>query len=167
MQNAVRILALAALSLSATSAVADEKRQDRINFAIGYYDVFDEQGSIDFRAEYRPDSVVFTKNLKPWAGIEFTSKGSVWAGGGLLYDWQFVDSWYLTPIFGVGFYNHGSDDKDLNHPVEFKSAIEVSYKFKNDWRLGLSLSHMSNLGLGDDNPGTEVISVNWSIPFKI
>lgn len=136
-----------------------------INFAIGYYDVFDKQDGIDFRVEYRPDSVVFIDNLKPWAGVEVTSEGSIWAGGGLLYDWNFTPSWYLTPSFGVGLYTNGGSDKDLDHPIEFRSQLEVSYEFENTNRLGVSLSHMSNAGLSNDNPGTEVVSLNYSIPF--
>ena len=160
------ILAASALAVFSVPALAnEEQRQDMLNLAVGYYDAFDEQDGIDLRIEYRPDSKVYLQNLKPWLGLELTLQGSLWAGGGLLYDWNFADNWYLTPILGVGLYTDGGSDKDLAHPIEFRSQIEVSYKFENDWRLGLSLSHMSNAGLNRNNPGTEVVSLNWSYPL--
>lgn len=169
MKKLLAFAAIALLSASFTPVSAQETeraiKQSRLLFAIGYYDVFDDQDGVDFRAEYRPNSVVFIDNLKPFAGIELTSEGSVWAGGGLLYDWNFKPNWYFTPSFGVGLYNHAGDDEDLDHPIQFRSQLEVSYEFKNKNRLGLSLSHLSNAGLGDDNPGTEVLSLSWSLPF--
>lgn len=166
MKKALPILLSAGLlGISTPAAAQDTPPAYWLNFAIGYYDVFDEQDGIDFRVEVRPNSVVFIDNLKPWAGLELTSQGSIWAGGGLLYDWEFTPNWHLSPGIGVGLYSAGGSDKDLDHPIEFRSQLEIAYEFEGDHRIGVSLSHMSNAGIGDHNPGTEVISLNWSYPF--
>jgi len=47
-----------------------------------------------------------------------------------------------------------------------RSQLEVAYRFDGRSRLGLSISHYSNAGLGDDNPGTESLMVNYSVPLK-
>ena len=159
------LLSTGLLSAATPATATDTTPAYHLNFAIGYYDVFDEQDGFDLRAVYRPNSVVFIDNLKPWAGLELTSQGSIWAGGGLLYDWNFKDNWHFTPSLGVGLYTDGGSDKDLDHPIQFRSQLEIAYEFENQHRIGLSLSHMSNSGLGDHNPGTEVISLNWSYPF--
>ncbi|HOO82059.1 MAG TPA: acyloxyacyl hydrolase [Alphaproteobacteria bacterium] len=153
------------LSAITPAAATDTAPAYWLNFAIGYYDVFDEQDGFDLRAEFRPNSTVFIDNLKPWAGLELTSQGSIWAGIGLLYDRNFKENWYFTPSLGVGFYTDGGSDKDLDYPVQFRSQLEIDYELESQHRIGLSLSHMSNAGLGDHNPGTEVISLNWSYPF--
>jgi len=44
--------------------------------------------------------------------------------------------------------------------------LEVAYRFDDRSRLGLSISHYSNAGLGDDNPGTESLMLNYSVPLK-
>ena len=167
--NKTKIL-LAALATTAliasphTSARAAEG--DFISISAGYYDAFDDYEAMDFRAEYRPNSIVFNvDNLKPWAGLELTSNGSIWAGGGLLYDWNFTDNWYLTPSLGLGLYSQNGDDKDLDHPLEFRSQLEISYEFDCGSRAGLGFSHTSNASLGDSNPGTEVLALYWHIPL--
>ncbi|MEZ5919563.1 MAG: acyloxyacyl hydrolase [Alphaproteobacteria bacterium] len=160
------VLATSPLALKAAHAGdLNEGGVDFLNFAIGHYDIFDNDNAIDLRVEYRPASSVFIKNLKPWVGLEVTTDASLWVGGGLLYDWNFQDSWYLTPSFGAGLYAQGSSDLDLGHPIEFRSQLEISYAFDNDARVGLAFSHLSNADLDRHNPGTEILSLSISYPF--
>ena len=70
----------------------------------------------------------------------------------------------LTPSLAAGLYEDG-DGKDLGHIVEFRSSLELAYRFDNRARLGLSFYHLSNASLDDNNPGTEVFSLNYSIPL--
>ena len=57
------------------------------------------------------------------------------------------------------------DGRDLGHELEFRSSIELSYRFDDRTRLGLSFYHLSNANIGDFNPGTEVLSIVYSIPL--
>lgn len=138
---------------------------DRLYFSIGYYDVFDDEDGIDFRAEYRSAHDYFDIGIKPFAGIEVTSDASIWAGGGLYYDWAVAPQWFVTPSFGVGLYEEGDSDKDLDHVIEFRSQLEVSYEFENAERIGTGISHISNAGLSDDNQGVEIVNISYSTPF--
>ncbi len=165
MRKTLLAITAAALLTSTTALADDSMRKDMLQFSIGYYDVFDDEEALDLRVEYRPDSVVYIDNLKPWVGAELTSDASIWIGGGLLYDWNVADSWYVTPSLGAGLYAQGSSDLDLGHAIEFRSQLEVSYEFNNESRVGLSLSHLSNAGLDSHNPGTEVLSLSWAYPF--
>lgn len=158
-------LSTSLLSIATPVIAQDAEPSYWLNVAIGYYDVFDEQDGVDVRAEFRSNTDVLIDNLKPWAGLEVTSQGSLWGGAGLLYDWEFEDNWHFTPSFGAGLYNAGGSDKDLDYPIEFRTQLEFSYEYESRGRIGLSLSHMSNAGLGDHNPGTEVLSLNWGYPF--
>ena len=54
---------------------------------------------------------------------------------------------------------------DLGHELEFRSSVELSYRFDNRTRLGVSFYHMSNASIDADNPGTEVLSIVYSIPL--
>lgn len=168
MKNHKILFAAVVLAACTSSPVTKLSAQeiDLLSFAIGHYDIFDNNSAMDFRFEYRPDSKVFIENLKPWAGAEITSDTSVWVGTGLLYDFKLSDNFFLTPSFGAGFYTKGSSDKDLDFPIQFRSQLEVSYQFENNSRLGLGISHMSNANLGTTNPGTEVLSVYWHVPLE-
>ncbi len=164
------LFAFTAITLVTPYALAQDTMEydkdfSRLYFAVGDYGAFDDDNSIDLRIEYRPASVVFIDNVKPWFGAEITTEGSIWAGGGLLYDWNFADDWHATPSVGAGLYHHGSGDTDLDNTIQFRSQLEISYEFDNDLRVGGYISHLSNGGLGDSNPGTEVIGLSWSVPF--
>ncbi len=162
MNNKTYLIALALLLGSAAPAIAADG--GHISLGAGVYDVIDEDEAADFRLEYRPDTKILF-GLSPWLGAEVTSDFSVWAGGGLLYNWNFADSWFLVPSFGIGLYDEGDSDKDLDFPIEFRSQLELAYQFQNQHRLGVAFGHISNASLGDDNPGTEVLNLYWHIPL--
>lgn len=152
-------------------------------FAIGMYDVkFDgsqTNTSTDFRYERRFDNSLFeigpeSENffhLKPFAGIELTSDSAAYFIGGIYLEDNlgtlFVgeeSNVIFTPSFGVGYYDDG-DGKKLGNNIEFRTTLEVSYELENKNRLGLSFGHISNANLGDKNPGVEIISLSYQVPF--
>ena len=134
-----------------------------ITLGIGGYDVFqNDDEAVDFRLEYRGEKLwVF----KPWAGIEATSDGAVYGLAGVLVDLYFGRRIVLTPSFGAGAYHDGSG-KDLGSVIEFRSQVELAYRFNDRSRLGVAVSHISNASIGDDNPGTEIVTLYYSIPFE-
>ena len=166
--NALFLLSLFALLISPSFAQQSETPApysgDYISVSVGYYDVTDDDGAIDLRAEYRPNHTYFNL-IKPWAGIEITSDSSLWIGGGALIDYEFTPNWYVIPSFGAGLYARGSSDKDLDYPMQFRSQLEIAHQYESGHRAGLALSHLSNADLGDENPGTEILSAYWHIPY--
>lgn len=138
---------------------------DTLGFAIGSYDFDGSHSAADFRVDYEFDHSVWVPDLKPWLGAEATTDGSLWLGGGLLYDWQFADTWHLKPGIGVGYYSRGSSHLDLGHPIEFRSQLELAKQFNEQHSLGLAISHLSNAHLDSTNPGVEVVSLYWHYDF--
>jgi len=162
--GSVSALSLFCMPSLAQDATGGDTEQDYISVSVGYFDVFDDEGAVDFRAEYRAGHT-YLNLVKPWAGVEVTSDTSIWAGGGALIDYEFTPSWYVTPSVGVGLYTDGDSDLDLDYPIQFRSQLEVSHQYDSGHRAGIALSHTSNADLGDDNPGTEVLSFYWHIPY--
>ena len=135
-----------------------------LSFGLGIWDVTQsDDTATDFRVEYRHNDPLFWK-IKPWGGVEATTDGSLWGGVGILADFKVEDNIYIAPSFGVGLYTDGQSDKDLDHPIEFRSQIEGGYQFVNGHRVGVSFGHISNADLGDDNPGTEILNVYYHVP---
>ena len=64
-----------------------------------------------------------------------TTDSAFYGFGGVLVDVFFGKRWVLTPSFAAGYYDNG-DGVDLGHEVEFRSSIELSYRFDNRTRLG-------------------------------
>ncbi len=128
----------------------------------GVYDVFHNFTAGQFRGEYRFADEFFY--LKPFVGGLVTTDGSVLGYGGLRLDLYFGDRWVLTPNAAVGAFGRGSG-KNLGSVVEFKTGGEFAYRFDDHSRLGLQFDHISNAGIGKDNPGTESFVLMYSIPI--
>jgi hypothetical protein len=133
-----------------------------LTVGVGCVRIFDKDnkffGSIGYRPSYR-----FYK-VGPWICFEATDRDFYLTGGGLL-DITLGKHYFLTPSLGVGVYLE-NDGMHLGSSIEFREAIEISYHFKNDARLGLSFSHVSNAGISKQNPGTEAIMVIYALPLN-
>ncbi len=157
------ILAFTASLGAAAPARADGDDPPFLVFGAGYYDMNKQDNTaVDFRLEYRHGEKFWI--FKPWVGVEGTSDGAFYGAAGVLIDVYFGKRVVLTPSFGAGLYAEGSG-KDLGHAVEFRSQIELSYRFDDRSRLGVAFSHISNASIGDDNPGVEILNVYYSLPL--
>lgn len=99
----------------------------------------------------------------PMAGGMVTHKGSCNLYAGFSFDLPLGNRLVLRPSFAPGYYNKGGG-KDLGDPLEFRSGIEVGWRFSNGTQLGLELNHISNASLGDHNPGANSLMVMVAIP---
>lgn len=156
------LLGLAALLATALPAAAEEP--SFVSFGAGYYDLFDDQGAGEARLEYRfaeKDKLFF---FTPFVGVMATTDAATYGYAGVGIDIFFGPRVVLTPNFAVGLYGDG-DGKDLGHAVEFRSGLELAYRFDDYSRLGLSFTHISNAGLDERNPGVESLVLVYSMPF--
>ena len=136
----------------------------------GATDVFggEQRTAADLRLEYRAglSLLPFTQPLlavRPWAGIEGTSRGSVWGAAGLLLDVP-IGRFSLVPQAGVGGYDQGGG-KNLGSTLEFRTGVELAYRFRDGSRVGAEFTHMSNAGIARHNPGTQAITVSYQFPL--
>lgn len=161
--TSVGVVALAILISGAPANKAAADDPAFLTIAAGAWDFNkrDDQGA-EFRLEYRSDEKIW--ELKPFGAIAGTNTGSFFIGAGVLMDIYFGRRWVVTPSFAPHYYSQGSSDKDLGHELEFRSQLEIAYRFDDRSRLGLSVSHYSNASIGDKNPGEESLMLNYSIP---
>lgn len=161
------ISALAALVavVSANVAMAEEDGRDPsfIRFGAGYFDLTDDWEAGEFHLEYISGSKWWVFN--PFIGVMGTTDSALYGYAGIRLDVFLGRRFVLTPSFAPGLYHQG-DGKDLGQALEFRSAIEIAYRFDDRSRLGLSVYHLSNAGLDDHNPGTEVATLHYSLPLK-
>jgi len=152
-------------------------------FGLGIYDIkldgSEKNQAADFRYEHRSDRSILNIGpeednfffLKPFFGIEFTNDSASYFLTGIYIEDNLGEllegnqsKYYFTPSFGVGIYNDGSGKK-LGNDIQFRTSLEVSYELKNKNRIGISFSHISNANLGDKNPGVEILSLSYHIPY--
>jgi hypothetical protein len=116
-----------------------------------------------YGAEFRFQSRAW-RTLVPAVGFGFARNGAKFVYLELKKDFLLGSRWYLTPSFGVGAFD-ASRVLDLGQTLEFRSGLEGGYRFANHYRLGLAIYHLSNGGLADENPGTEVLALSLSVPL--
>jgi len=155
---------LAAALAWQASPVAAEDDPEYLSFRVGGFDVNDDSTTGMLGVEYR--SAWKDLILTPMAGGFINADGGLYGYGGVFVDVFLGRRVVLRPSFAVGVYSD-SDGKDLGGPLEFRSAIEIAWRFNDRSRLGLELSHLSNAGIYDENPGTENLTINYSVPLDV
>ena len=152
-------------------------------FGLGIYDIkFDgseKNQASDFRYEFRSNKSLLDIGpkednfffLKPFIGFEYTSDSASYFLTGIYFEDNLGDlfegtksKFFFTPSFGAGIYDDGSGKK-LGNDLQFRTQLEISYELKNKNRVGVSFSHISNANLGDKNPGAEILSFSYHIPY--
>ncbi|MGQ0662271.1 MAG: acyloxyacyl hydrolase [Pseudomonadota bacterium] len=111
--------------------------------------------------QYRSDLKLWI--FQPMLGASATSDQAAYAYAGVSLDLFFGERVVLRPSFAPGLYRRGHG-KDLGHAVEFRSGIEIAYRFDDRSRLGLELTHRSNASLDDRNPGEESLMLTYAFP---
>lgn len=156
----VTILATVLVGLISEPTRADDPAF--LAFGAGYFDINDDQDAAEFVVEYRSGNRYWI--FKPIAGGMVTSDAALYGYAGVNVDLFFGRRFVLTPNFAAGYY-HDGNGKDLGHSLEFRSGIEFAYRLDDRARLGLSLHHISNASLDDNNPGTEILALVYSVPL--
>ncbi len=153
------LLATAALFGTSSAAMADS-----ITAYGGIFDVLDTNDHWMGGAEYNFNYI--WRNLRPSVGAFVTDKSSYYGYGNVAYDFFLTDahSWHLTPDFGFGYYNKG-DGKNLGGGFEFREGVTAGYKFQNGQGIGVAFHHMSNASIYSHNPGVELLTVRYTVPF--
>ena len=104
--------------------------------------------------------------LKPYVGFNGTDKDAYYGYFGFSTDFYFrkCKCFIITPTLAVGWYVDGNEIK-LGNRVQFRSGGDIYYRFKNNVRVGIGFYHISNAGLGEQNPGAEQAILKYQIPF--
>ena len=137
-----------------------------LSFAAGSYDWNRQKDQgVEVRVEYRHDKKILGP-LKPFvaAAVSKNDTTQTFVGVGVLMDIYFGKRFVVTPSFAPHFYNGGNTKLDLDYALEFRSQMELAYRFDDRSRLGLAVSHYSNASLGKTNPGTESALLYYSLP---
>jgi len=133
-------------------------------FGVSYFNAFRENNNaVEVRIEYRSSINFF--GIKPFTGITFNSDGGFYTMGGIYTDIILGKDFCLTLGFAAGYYNRGMGI-DLASNLEFRTQLELSYLFSNNYKIGISFYHISNGNLGKSNPGAESVSFIFSIPVQ-
>jgi len=174
------LLALSALGILLATPVYAQT-PDYLTFGGGVFD-FDKHVSSresgDYRLEYQwgtslipmiSDTFDQTDSwfqLHPTLGFEGNSYDTFYANGGLNLDipilWRHS---VLTWGEALGFYGCGDDPRSLGSNLEFRSQLELGWRFDSDIRMSAYISHLSNAHIANSNPGAEIVGAYLRLPL--
>ena len=149
------------------SSLSDETKNTEINAFTGLFDFSDHKQKAGlFGLQHQNDDLYrnsFLGKLSPITGGFLTENSAVYLYSGVQseFDLGFMS---ITPSFAPGYYNSG-DGKDLGHPLEFKTEVQVSFDLSEKSHLGMSYNHISNASLGTKNPGANSYMFNFLKQF--
>lgn len=164
------VLGVVALALPTRPVAAEifrpyEVSPPMLNFTLGEVGLADEVRQPErYGIEYRFAGK--TKwQLVPAIGVSATESGASYAYTDVRLDLWLSNRWLMIPSFGLGWFQE-SDELPLGHDLQFRSGLEIAYRFENDFRVGVALFHLSNGGISDQNPGTESLVFSLCVPLR-
>ena len=147
------------LSLLVSNTSLTEEKRSGINFYTGMFDFSDDKKSSTlFGIEHQNENLyrdTILGRVSPVSGMMVTADNAAYYELGLLK---------VTPSFTPGIYSQG-DGKDLGHPLEFKSEVQLSMDLGESTNFGMSYNHVSNASLGEKNPGANSYMFNFLKKF--
>lgn len=114
-------------------------------------------------SEYRFGDVLWV--FSPFVGVFGTAQGAFYGYFGFGFDINFPYNLVLTPSAAAGYFEPGSG-LDLGYWWEFRTGAELDYRFADQRRVGVGFYHISNAGLGKENPGQELLNVVFTLPMR-
>lgn len=154
---------LVALVIAVSAPQAKAQDPSFLTFGVGAFDFTDsDHRSAQFELQYRSGLKLWI--FQPMAGVSATTDASAYVYAGVSVDVFFGNRFVLRPSFAPGLYHEGNG-KDLGGVLEFRSALEAAYRFDDRSRLGIEISHRSNAGIYDDNPGEETLMLFYHLPL--
>ena len=168
MRNVILIIAIA-LALAGSLAHAQSSEPARLVFGAGVtgFARHNEQvtETTEFAdVEYRGSTDLW-RGVRPLAGVGMTSRSVVYARTGVYRDFTLNPRWTLTPHFSIGAASR-KDGTDLGNTIEFLTGLDLYYGLRNGWRVGATLSNVSNGGLAENNPGVENLGILVALPLR-
>ncbi len=133
-----------------------------LSYGAGGFDINDNDSTGLLSFEYLSNGRLWV--FQPILGAFATFEGSFYAYAGLGLDMFFGRRIVVTPSLAAGIYLEGGG-KDLGSVLEFRSSIQLAYRFDDRSRLGIQFHHLSNAGIDDKNPGVNSLLLTYSMPL--
>ena len=149
-------------------SISDENLDDtELNIFTGVFDFSDHKQKAGLIGLQHQNEELFRKSfggkISPITGGFLTENNAFYLYTGVQAEYEF-GSLKITPSFTPGIYNEG-EGKDLGHPVEFKSEVQLSFNLSDSSHLGMSYNHISNASMGKKNPGANSYMFNFLKKF--
>ena len=147
--------------------IASDETNTEFNIFAGMFDFSDDGQRASLLGVQHQDEELYRKSflgkLSPITGAFLTKKNAFYLYTGVQAEYE-LGFLTITPSFAPGYYNEGGG-KDLGHPLEFKSEVQMSFDLGDSSKVGMSYNHISNASFGTKNPGANSYMFNFLKQF--
>jgi len=147
--------------------IASDENNTEFNIFAGMFDFSDDGQRASLLGVQHQDEELYRKSflgkLSPITGAFLTKKNAFYLYTGVQAEYE-LGFLTITPSFAPGYYNEGGG-KDLGHPLEFKSEVQMSFDLGDSSQMGMSYNHISNASFGTKNPGANSYMFNFLKQF--
>ena len=152
------------LSFAVSGAALAQDDVGRIFGGVGVFDILDEDTVPAFELQWIP-GVRFFDVIAPFVGGFATTDGAFYGGFGFGAEFVLDDTYVVMPFTGIGLFEDGGG-KDLGSVAEFRSGVDLGYRFAYGGQLSVTFTHVSNANISDRNPGTELLMFRYGHPLQ-
>ena len=147
--------------------IASDETNTEFNIFAGMFDFSDDGQRASLLGVQHQNEELYRKSflgkLSPITGVFLTKKNAFYLYTGVQAEYE-LGFLTITPSFAPGYYNEGGG-KDLGHPLEFKSEVQMSFDLGDSSQMGMSYNHISNASFGTKNPGANSYMFNFLKQF--
>ena len=167
----IKILMAIIILIGLTNSVYTDELKPKDNHQFSFF-----SGIFDFSDKGKNSEIIgvqhlnedlfrdsFLGKIRPVTGFMMTADSASYFYTGIQAEYD-LGKLNITPSFTPGLYSEG-DGKDLGHPIEFKSELQLSLDVSPNSELGFSYNHLSNASLGEKNPGANSYMFNFMKSF--
>lgn len=103
-----------------------------------------------------------TRTRAGWAlAGSLTGQGDVFIGAGVALTYDVSPAWFLEAGVTPGVYFDSVKPNDLGSNFEIRSLVGLGYRFGTGSSVSLAVTHKSNAGASNVNPGVNSIFLRW------
>ena len=147
--------------------IASDETNTEFNIFAGMFDFSDDGQRASLLGVQHQNEELYRKSflgkLSPITGGFLTKNNAFYLYTGVQAEYE-LGFLTITPSFAPGYYHEGGG-KDLGHPLEFKSEVQLSFDLGDSSQMGMSYNHISNASFGTKNPGANSYMFNFLKQF--
>jgi hypothetical protein len=124
---------------------------------------FDDTAITAFELEYHTDPIwrFRVADVSVAGAAVVYDEGNFFVGVGVSAIRNLKNNWFIEASFMPGYYDSNGPETELGNDLEFRSMIGLGREFSKGVRMSVGLSHISNGGLGDSNPGANALTLRF------
>ncbi len=137
----------------------------RFGFGAGFFDTFDERDTLTGSLILESKPLPGIWSLRPTMQLLAIDDSGYYLGVGILKDFFINMDWMCGLGFSAGVAHDSEKSRALDYDLEFYSRVFLTRQMNTCNSLRLEFGHISNGGLDETNPGTELLVLFWIYSF--